>query len=74
MCLFAEREQAAFLVYSVNLEVATGATEAEEKNWEAVGEEVEKKGEQEEEEGEGEEVEEEEKKVEKEEMGSPFLV
>ena len=44
-CLFAEREQAAFLVYSVNFEVATGATEAEEKNWEAVGEEVEKRGE-----------------------------
>lgn len=39
ICLFAEREEAAFLVYSVNFEAATGTTEAEEKNWEYVEEE-----------------------------------
>ena len=39
LCLFLEREETAFLVYSVNFEAATGTTEAEEKNWEYVEEE-----------------------------------
>ena len=39
MCLFLEKEETAFLVYSVNFEAATGTTEAEEKNWEDMEEE-----------------------------------
>ena len=37
--LFAKGEEATFLVYSLNFEAATGATEAAEKNWEDVEEE-----------------------------------
>ena len=46
ICLFVKREEAAFLVYSLNFEADTGSTEAEEKNWEdEEEEEEEKKGE-----------------------------
>ena len=50
MCLFLEKEETAFLVYSVNFEAATGTTEAEEKNWEDMEEEGEWEEEVEEEE------------------------